>query len=58
MCTAVEQRDIFPITDLDPDYSARLVNVNVIGTFHCLEEEMKAIKDGGLIVNVGSIASQ
>jgi NAD(P)-dependent dehydrogenase (short-subunit alcohol dehydrogenase family) len=32
--------------------------VNVVGTFHCLKEEMKAIKDGGSIVNVGSIASQ
>jgi len=53
----VEQREIFPITDLDPEYFARLLNVNVVGTFHCLKEEMKAIKDGGSIVNVGSIAS-
>ncbi|CAN9108949.1 unnamed protein product [Alternaria alternata] len=55
---AVEQREIFPMTDLDPEYFARLVNVNVVGTFHCLKEEMKVIKDGGSIVNVGSIASQ
>ncbi|EOA86916.1 uncharacterized protein SETTUDRAFT_89579 [Exserohilum turcica Et28A] len=55
---AVEQRDIFPLTDLDPEYFARLVNVNVVGTFHCLKEEMKVITDGGSIVNVGSIASQ
>ncbi|KNG47099.1 2,5-dichloro-2,5-cyclohexadiene-1,4-diol dehydrogenase [Stemphylium lycopersici] len=55
---AVEQREIFPITDLDPEYFARLLNVNVVGTFHCLKEEMKFIKDGGSIVNVGSIASQ
>ena len=54
----MEQREIFPITDLDPEYFARLVHVNVVGTFHCLKEEMKAIKDGGSIVNVGSIASQ
>ncbi|KAI4704073.1 hypothetical protein J4E81_001137 [Alternaria sp. BMP 2799] len=54
---AVEQREIFPITDLDPEYFARLLNVNVVGTFHCLKEEMKVIKDGGSIVNVGSIAS-
>jgi NAD(P)-dependent dehydrogenase (short-subunit alcohol dehydrogenase family) len=46
------------MTDLDPEYFARLVNVNVVGTFHCLKEEMKVIKDGGSIVNVGSIASQ
>ncbi|CAN9362471.1 unnamed protein product [Alternaria alternata] len=55
---AVEQRETFPITDLDPEYFARLVNVNVVGTFHCLKEEMKVIEDGGSIVNVGSIASQ
>ncbi|KAG9198124.1 hypothetical protein G6514_010450 [Epicoccum nigrum] len=54
---AVEQREIFPIVDLDPEYFARLVNVNVVGTFHCLKEEMKVIKDGGSIVNVGSVAS-
>jgi len=29
----------------------------VVGTFHCLKEEMKAIKDGGSIVNVGSVTS-
>jgi NAD(P)-dependent dehydrogenase (short-subunit alcohol dehydrogenase family) len=57
-CVAVEQREIFPIVDLDHEYFARLVNVNVVGTFHCLKEEMKVIKDGGSIVNVGSIASQ
>ncbi|KAA8627452.1 FabG Dehydrogenase with different specificities related to short-chain alcohol dehydrogenase [Pyrenophora tritici-repentis] len=55
---AVEQREVFPITDLDPEYFAKLINVNVMGTFHCLKEEMKMIKDGGSIVNVGSIASQ
>ncbi|CAE7201051.1 hypothetical protein P3342_010569 [Pyrenophora teres f. teres] len=55
---AVEQREIFPITDLDPEYFAKLINVNVMGTFHCLKEEMKMMKDGGSIVNVGSIASQ
>jgi NAD(P)-dependent dehydrogenase (short-subunit alcohol dehydrogenase family) len=55
---AVEQREIFPITDLDPEYFARLINVNVVGTFHCLKEEMKVISPGGSIVNVGSISSQ
>ncbi|KAI8933012.1 hypothetical protein NX059_009661 [Plenodomus lindquistii] len=54
---AVEQREIFPITDLDPEYFASLLQVNVLGTFHCLKEEMKVIEDGGSIVNVGSIAS-
>lgn len=55
---AVEQREVFSIVDLDPEYFARLVNVNVVGTFHCLKEEMKVIKDGGSIVNVGSVSSQ
>jgi len=41
-----------------PEYFARLVNINVVGTFHCLKEEMKVIKDGGSIVNDGSVASQ
>ncbi|KAL5407064.1 hypothetical protein PMIN03_007390 [Paraphaeosphaeria minitans] len=54
---AVEQREIFPITDLDADYFANLIDVNVVGTFNCIKEEMKVIKDGGSIVNVGSIAS-
>lgn len=49
---------MFPIVDLDPEYFARLINVNVVGTFHCLKEEMKVIKDGGSIVNIGSVASQ
>jgi len=43
---------------LDPKYFAKLVNVNVIGTFNCLKEEMKVINDGGSIVNVGSVCSQ
>jgi NAD(P)-dependent dehydrogenase (short-subunit alcohol dehydrogenase family) len=55
---AVEQRKIYPITDLDADYFRELLNVNVAGTFNCLKEEMKLIKDGGSIVNVGSITSQ
>jgi NAD(P)-dependent dehydrogenase (short-subunit alcohol dehydrogenase family) len=53
----VDQREIFPITDLDTEYFARLMNVNVVGTFNCIKEEMKVIKDGGSIVNVGSITS-
>lgn len=53
----MEQREIFPITDLDAEYFANLININVIGTFNCLKEEMRVIKDGGSIVNVGSVAS-
>jgi NAD(P)-dependent dehydrogenase (short-subunit alcohol dehydrogenase family) len=54
----VEQREMFPIVDLDPEYFARLINVNVVGTFHCLKEEMKVIKDGGSIVNLRRKAYQ
>jgi NAD(P)-dependent dehydrogenase (short-subunit alcohol dehydrogenase family) len=53
----MEQREIFPITDLNSDYFSKLLEVNVVGTFNCLKEEMKVIKDGGSIVNVGSITS-
>ncbi|KAK8045765.1 hypothetical protein PG996_013829 [Apiospora saccharicola] len=52
-----EQRKLYPMTDLDADYFHDLINVNVCGLFHCLKEEMKVIKDGGSIVNLGSTAS-
>jgi NAD(P)-dependent dehydrogenase (short-subunit alcohol dehydrogenase family) len=51
------QYQAFSITDLDPEYFTNLLNLNVVGTFNCLKEEMKAIKDGGAIVNVGSTSS-
>ncbi|KAI1076915.1 NAD(P)-binding protein [Whalleya microplaca] len=54
---AQEQRKIYPIADLDRDYFQHLIDVNVGGTFNCLKEEMKHIKDGGSIVNVGSVTS-
>ncbi|PVH94039.1 NAD(P)-binding protein [Periconia macrospinosa] len=54
---AVEQRDIYPITALDVDYFTKLLNVNVVGTFNCLQAQMAKIKDGGAIVNCGSITS-
>ncbi|KAK8063046.1 2-5-dichloro-2-5-cyclohexadiene-1-4-diol dehydrogenase [Apiospora hydei] len=54
---AKEQRKIYPMTELDADYFHDIININVCGLFHCLKEEMKAIKDGGSIVNLGSVAS-
>ncbi|CAG9994500.1 unnamed protein product [Clonostachys byssicola] len=54
---AKEQRSIYPITDLDMNYFNELLAVNVTGTFNCLKEELKNVKDGGSIVNVGSITS-
>ncbi|ROT41303.1 NAD(P)-binding protein [Sodiomyces alkalinus F11] len=55
---AREQRKIYPMTDLDADYFNDLININVSGLFNCLKEEMKHIKDGGSIVNCGSVTSQ
>ncbi|KAF6842050.1 short chain dehydrogenase family protein [Colletotrichum plurivorum] len=34
-----------------------LLHVNVVGTFHSVREEMRNMKEGGSIVNVGSITS-
>lgn len=56
--TGVAQHNMFPITDLDPEYFADIVQTNIIGTFNCLKEEMKVIKEGGSIVNVGSVTGQ
>jgi NAD(P)-dependent dehydrogenase (short-subunit alcohol dehydrogenase family) len=52
------QQNVFPITDLDPEYFANIIHTNIVGTFHCLQEEMNVIKEGGSIVNVGSVAGQ
>lgn len=52
-----EQRVIYPITDLDTDYFNDLIHTNVSGLFNCLKEEMRHIRDGGAIVNCGSITS-
>ncbi|TEA21784.1 Levodione reductase [Colletotrichum sidae] len=54
---AVEQRQIFPIQDLDPKYFSDLLYTNVVGTFLSMKEEIPNMKDGGSIVNVGSITS-
>ncbi|KAH7359297.1 hypothetical protein B0T11DRAFT_114051 [Plectosphaerella cucumerina] len=55
---AREQRVIYPITDLDAGYFNELITANVSGLFNCLKEEMKHVKDGGSIVNCGSITSK
>ncbi|KAH0420641.1 short chain dehydrogenase family protein [Colletotrichum kahawae] len=54
---AREQREIFPITDLPEEYFKEILVTNVFGTFLCMKEEMRNMKDGGSIVNVGSITS-
>lgn len=52
----VEQSRIRPLAMLEPEYFTEIMHVNVTGTFHCLREEMKNMRDGGSIVNVGSVA--
>ncbi|RYO76975.1 hypothetical protein DL766_008707 [Monosporascus sp. MC13-8B] len=41
--------EMLPLSDLQ-----ETLNVNVIGTFNCLKEEMKKMKRGGSIANCGS----
>ncbi|KAF9881890.1 short chain dehydrogenase family protein [Colletotrichum karsti] len=55
---AVEQRKVYQMQDLDPVYFEMLLRVNVVGTWNCMREEMRYMKDGGCIINVGSIASK
>lgn len=49
---------IFPITDMPLEDLNLLHDTNVVGTFNCLKYEMKNIKNGGSIVNCGSIMSK
>jgi NAD(P)-dependent dehydrogenase (short-subunit alcohol dehydrogenase family) len=47
---------LFPITELDVQDVRDILEVNVVGLFNCLKEEMKYFKpEGGSIVNVGSV---
>ncbi|EMR71601.1 putative -dichloro- -cyclohexadiene- -diol dehydrogenase protein [Eutypa lata UCREL1] len=45
---------IWPIETLPLSDLQEMLNVNVVGTFNCLKEEMKNMKRGGSIVNCGS----
>ncbi|KAI1079738.1 3-alpha--hydroxysteroid dehydrogenase [Whalleya microplaca] len=51
-------KDPSPITELDFDQWNSTINVNLTGMFNCLKYELRAIGDGGSIVNIGSIAGQ
>ena len=48
-----------PTVDLTADDMQRVLSVNVIGPFLCAREAMKRMmkKDGGRIINIGSISS-
>ncbi|KAL7623528.1 hypothetical protein AAE478_007211 [Parahypoxylon ruwenzoriense] len=48
--------DARPITELSEDAWALVINVNLTGMFHCLKYQLRAIEDGGSIVNMSSTA--
>lgn len=43
-----------PIVDLASDEFSRVMRINVLSTFHCLKHEMRAMNNGGSIVNTSS----
>lgn len=43
-----------PLTELTSAEFDRVMRINVLGTFHCVKHEMRAMKDGGSIVNTSS----
>lgn len=45
---------VWPIETLPVAELEEMLSVNVVGTFNCLQSEMKHVKRGGSIVNVGS----
>ncbi|KAI0008082.1 3-alpha--hydroxysteroid dehydrogenase [Xylariaceae sp. FL0662B] len=51
-------KDPSPIIELNFDQWNNTINVNLTGTFNCLKYELRAINDGGSIVNVASVAGQ
>lgn len=50
------------IEELDVEHWKRVIDINLNGTFYCLKYQLKAMKnyskEGGAIVNMGSILSQ
>ncbi|MTD57575.1 SDR family NAD(P)-dependent oxidoreductase [Amycolatopsis pithecellobii] len=43
-----------PLVELTTDDFIRVMRLNVVGTFHCLKHEMRAMTGGGSIVNTSS----
>lgn len=43
------------VTELDDNEWNKIIGVNLTGTMYCLRAELKAIEDGGSIVNMASI---
>lgn len=46
---------IAPVADLDDADWHAIVGVNLTGTMYCLRAELRAIADGGSIINVSSV---
>ncbi|KAI0019217.1 NAD(P)-binding protein [Xylariomycetidae sp. FL0641] len=55
---AIAQHKAWPITELPLEDLRRIFDINVIGAFNCLKEEMRHMKEGGSVVNVGSVLSK
>ncbi|KAK8034074.1 NAD(P)-binding protein [Apiospora rasikravindrae] len=49
MHTKVYPVESFAVADLED-----MLQTNVVGTFNCMQHELRAMKDGGALVNVGS----
>ena len=45
-----------PVVDIEEEEWDFIMDVNLKGTFNCLQAELKSIEDGGSIVNTASIA--
>lgn len=45
---------VYPVEDFAVEDLEDMLQTNVVGTFNCMQHELKAMKDGGSLVNVGS----
>ncbi|KAK7995909.1 NAD(P)-binding protein [Apiospora marii] len=45
---------VYPVEDFAVADLEDMLQTNVVGTFNCMQHELKAMKDGGSLVNVGS----
>ncbi|KAI0155382.1 3-alpha--hydroxysteroid dehydrogenase [Hypoxylon sp. FL1284] len=48
--------DPSPVTELSLEQWRRVIDVNLTGTFNCVQHELRAIADGGSVVNMSSVA--
>lgn len=48
---------VAPITEIEVADLERVLRVNVVGSFICLKHGLPLLRDGGVVVNVGSTAS-